>query len=88
MTIQDFARQSFTEQISILKHDATLIDSYLEAGNIMLIYSLHGFFIEAAVNPLTETIIEIIPYKRGFLSSKKYLHDHLRTHILSYVQVA
>ncbi|MES2680973.1 MAG: hypothetical protein V4635_13860 [Bacteroidota bacterium] len=88
MTIQDFARTNFFDQVSLIKNEATLIDTYLEAGNIVMVYSLNGFFIEATINPITEDIIEIIPFKRGFLSNKKYLHDHLRTHILSYVLVA
>lgn len=88
MTIQDFARLNFFEQVALLKNEATLIDNYLDAGNLVLIYALNGFFIEATINPMTESIIEIIPFKRGFLSNKRYLHAHLRSHILNYIQVA
>jgi hypothetical protein len=88
MTIQDFARKNFIEQVALIKNEATLIDNYLDAGNIVMVYALNGFFIEATINPITESIIEIIPFKRGFLSNKRYLQDHIRTHFLSYVMLA
>ena len=88
MTIHDFAKMNFFDQVSLLKNNATLIDNYLETGSLVLVYSLSSFFIEATIDTNTETITEIIPFKRGFLSNKKYLQNHLRKHILSYAQVA
>lgn len=88
MTINEFARLDLFKQVALLKSEATLIDNYLENGNLVLVYALSNFFIEATIDTATETITEVIPYKRGFLSNKRYLHAHLRTHILSYVQVA
>lgn len=88
MNIQDFARLRLAEQILVLKTEANLIDNYVEKLNLVLVYSLSNFFIEATINPDTEDIIEIIPFKRGFLSNKRYLQDHLRKHILSFAQVA
>ncbi len=86
--IQEFAKMDYLEKVHLLKNMATLIDSYEDNGNMVFVYAVSGFFVEATINPTTETIIDIIPYRRGFLTNKSYLLNHLRQNILSCVLVA
>jgi hypothetical protein len=87
-TMREFTKLDVLEKAYLLKNMATLIDTYMDKGNMVYIYSLSDFFVEATVNPATETIIDMIPYKRGFFTNKSYLNNHLRQNILSYVLVA
>ena len=86
--MREFAKLDFLEKAYLLKNMATFIDSYIDNGYLIKIYSLNDFFVEATINPIDETILEMIPYKRGFMINKNYLYNHLRQNILSYVQVA
>jgi hypothetical protein len=88
MTIREFAKLDYLEKVYLLKNMATLIDTYMDHGNLVYIYSISGFFVEATINPITEAILDIIPYRRGFLTDKSYLFNHLRQNILSCVLVA
>lgn len=88
MTIREFTKLDFLEKTYLLKNMATLIDNYVDNGNLVYIYSLSDFFVEATINPVNETIIDMIPYKRGFLINKSYLYNHLKQNMLSYVLVA
>lgn len=86
--MREFIKLNILEKAYLLKNMATLIDTYMDKGNLVYIYSLSDFFVEATVNTSTETIIDMIPYKRGFFTNKSYLNNHLSQNILSYVRVA
>lgn len=88
MTIREFTKLDSLEKAYLLKNMATLIDSYIDNGLLIYIYSVSDFFVEATVNPINETILDMVPYKRGFMINKSYLYNHLRQNFLSYVQVA
>ena len=88
MTIVEFTKLDQIEKTHLLKNMATLIDTYMDNGHLVHVYSISGFFVEATIDLATETIIEIIPYHRGFLMSKTYLINHLRQNFLSYLNVA
>ena len=88
MNMRDFNRLDFLEKAYLLKHAAILIDSYIDNGNLVKVYSLNNFFIEATINPWDETVIDIIPYKRGFMVDKNYLFNSFRQNIHPYVLVA
>lgn len=77
MTIQEFTRLSFVEKVEILKNQATLIDQYMDNNNLVHNYQLNNFFVEATICLQTETIIDIVPFKRGFLIDRSYILKQL-----------
>lgn len=89
MTIQEFTKLSFEAKTTILKTEADLIDQYMDKGYLIYNYQLENFFVEAAIDLETETMIEIMPFKRGFLLDKSYLTKQQGYYnLFSYVQVA
>lgn len=90
MTIHEFTRLPFSEKAELLKNAATLIDQYIENGRLVHNYQLHQFFVEAVICLDTESIIDIIPFKRGFLIDRSYLMKQLphAYHFFTYARVA
>jgi hypothetical protein len=88
MNIREFAKLDLLEKAYLLKHVAILIDSYMDKSNLVKIYTLNGFFVEATINPWDETIVDIIPFRRGFLFDKNHLFNSIQPNMYSYVQVA
>lgn len=75
MTIFEFAKQDHEEKITELKYEAVLLDTYMDNKNRVSIYYLHNFFVEVLTNLTEGTLIDIIPYKRGFKLNKHELHN-------------
>lgn len=73
MNIHEFTRLSFDEKIDILKTMAALIDQYIDNGSLIHNYQFNNFFVEATIDLDTEDIVEIIPFKRGFLLDRSYI---------------
>lgn len=90
MTIQEFTKLSFAEKTEILKNEAKLIDQYMDNDHLIHNYQYSNFFVEATINLETETITEIIPFKRGFLLDRSYILKQLpgAYNLYSYSQVA
>ncbi|HYG53322.1 MAG TPA: hypothetical protein VD905_20630 [Flavobacteriales bacterium] len=63
MTIAEYAKLSTDEQTGLLKKSGIFIDSYTENKALVMIYWIYGFYVELTH---TSTVIEIIPYKRGY----------------------
>jgi hypothetical protein len=87
MNIREFTKLDLLEKAYLLKHVAILIDSYMDNGNLIKVYTLNGFFVEATINPWNETIVDIIPFRRGFVIDKNFLFN-TGQNMLSYVLVA
>lgn len=77
MTIQEFTRLSFVEKTELLKNQAMLIDQYMDNNNLVHNYQLDNFFVEATICLKTETIVDIVPFKRGFLIDRSYILKQL-----------
>jgi len=75
MTLYEFAKLHREEKITELKHEAVLLDKYPDNKNRVSIYYLHDFFVEVYTNLTEGTLIDIIPYKRGFKLNKHELHN-------------
>lgn len=89
MTIQEFTKLSFDAKTTILKTQAELIDQYMDKGFLIYNYQLDNFFVEAAINLETESMIEIVPFKRGFIMDRSYTEKQRGYYnLFSYVQVA
>jgi|GEM_PF-2484572 len=90
MNIHQFTRLSFETKAEILKTQANLIDQYMDQGNLIYNYQFNNFFVEATINLETESMIDIVPFKRGFLLDRSYSLKQQPGHynIFSYVQVA
>lgn len=87
LTIRDFTKLDFSEKVQLLHHSARLIDSYMDKTNLIDVYALNDFFVETTIEPSTGQVLDIIPYRRGFLMDKSYLYNHLRQNILSYIRM-
>lgn len=66
MTIQQFIKLSFEEKSDLIYNEGNLIDDYKENKIDVKVFSLFDFFVEITVNTQEETLIDIIPYTRGF----------------------
>ncbi|HLP13382.1 MAG TPA: hypothetical protein VK177_15700 [Flavobacteriales bacterium] len=63
MTIADYAKLTTPEQTALLKKAGVFVDSYTENKKLVIIYWIFGFYVEIST---TETMVEIIPFKRGY----------------------
>lgn len=90
MSIQEFTKLNFAKKTEVLKTEANLIDQYMDQGNLVYNYQLHNFFVEATIDLETESMIDIVPFKRGFLLDRSYLLKHPSGfyNLFSYTQVA
>ncbi|MBP7808993.1 MAG: hypothetical protein KA163_06855 [Bacteroidia bacterium] len=66
MTIQEFIKLSFEEKSNLVCAEGNLIDDYNENNIEVKVFSLHEFYVEVIVNTQEETLVDIIPYTRGF----------------------
>lgn len=88
MNIREFTKLDLLEKTYLLKSAAMLIDTYMDNGHLVKVYTLNGFFVETTINPWDETIIDIIPYKRGFMIDKNFLFNSMPQNMHPYVLVA
>ena len=72
MTIYDYARSGAEMKNLIIREEAVLIENYKDGENTICVYLLDDFFVEITMNK--GTIIDNIPFKRGYRYDKKNIH--------------
>jgi len=71
MDIFEFAKLSTEKKEEFLHTKAMLLECFTEKDKHFTIYYSPSFFVEVSTDVQTKSIIDIIPYRRGFKIEKE-----------------
>lgn len=71
MDIFEFAKLTQEKKEEVLHTQAMLLECFTEKDKHFTIYYMPSFFVEVSTNITSKSIIDIIPYRRGFKVEKE-----------------